>query len=159
PADSVVWDCAAGNGQATVDLAERFFQVIATDGSKEQISAAKPHPRIEYRIATAEESGLPDQSVRLVTVAQAVHWFDFDRFYAEVRRVLRPGGVIALWAYGLNLVEDDEINRVIHGFYAETVGPYWPPERRLVEEEYRTIPLPFKENTAPAFSMEALWTL
>jgi len=159
PADSLVWDCAAGNGQATVDLAERFFQVIATDGSKEQISAAKPHPRIEYRIATAEESGLPDQSVRLVTVAQAVHWFDFDRFYAEVRRVLRPGGVIALWAYGLNLVEDDEINRVIHGFYAETVGPYWPPERRLVEEEYRTIPFPFKENTAPAFSMEALWTL
>jgi ubiquinone/menaquinone biosynthesis C-methylase UbiE len=102
---------------------------------------------------------LADRSVNLVTVAQAAHWFDFDRFYPEVKRVLKPGGVVALWAYGLNLVQDPEVNRLIHEFYAETVGPYWPPERRLVEEAYRTIPFPFEEIVAPTFSMEALWSL
>jgi len=158
-AESVVWDCAAGNGQASVDLAERFAKIIATDASKEQISAASPHPTIEYRVATAESSGLPDASVNLVTVAQAVHWFDFERFYSEVMRVVQPAGYIALWAYGLNLVEDQEVNRLIYEYYSDTVGPYWPPERRLVEQGYRTIPFPFTQIAAPRFSIEALWSL
>jgi ubiquinone/menaquinone biosynthesis C-methylase UbiE len=155
----VVWDCACGNGQATLDLAARFEKVIATDASREQIASAAPHPRIDYRVAPAEASGLPDQSIGLVTVAQAVHWFDFDRFYAEVRRVLRPNGMIAVWAYGINTVEGDDVNQLVQEFYAETVGPYWPPERKLVEAGYRTLPFPYADFTPPAFRMEAHWTL
>ncbi len=159
PADVVVWDCACGNGQATLDLAARFEKVIATDASREQIASAAPHPKIAYRVAPAEVSGLPDHSVGLVTVAQAVHWFDFDRFYAEVQRVLRPNGIIAIWAYGLNAVEGEPANQLVQAFYADTVGPYWPPQRKMVEEGYRTIPFPFAEMTPPTFQMEAHWTL
>lgn len=159
PRGSTVWDCACGNGQASRGLAERFDRVIATDASEEQIASAAPHPRIEYRVAPAEQSGLPDHSVALVTVAQAVHWFAFDRFYAEVKRVLAPNGVVAVWAYGVIIVEDEKVNRLAYEFYSETVGPYWPPERVLVEEGYRTIPFPFAEIAPPAFRMETSWTL
>jgi ubiquinone/menaquinone biosynthesis C-methylase UbiE len=157
--DSLVWDCACGNGQATLDLASRFERVVGTDASKEQIASAKPHPRIEYRVATAEQSGLADQSVGLVTVAQALHWFDLEHFYAEARRVLRPGGVLAAWAYGVNEVEGEAVNELVQGFYDNTVGPYWPPERKLVKEGYRTIAFPFEEITPPTFRMETRWTL
>jgi SAM-dependent methyltransferase len=156
---SLVWDCACGNGQATLDLAERFARVVATDGSKEQIASARAHRRIEYRVATAEQSGLSDESAGLITVAQALHWFDLERFYAEARRVLRPGGVLAAWAYGVNQVEGEAVNEIVQEFYADTVGPYWPPERKLVEEGYRTIPFPFAEITPPTFRMETRWTL
>jgi ubiquinone/menaquinone biosynthesis C-methylase UbiE len=159
PRASTVWDCACGNGQASVSLAQRFDKVIATDGSAEQIVSAKPNVKIEYQVATAEQSGLPDNSVSLVTVAQAAHWFNFEKFYAEVRRVLKPGGAIALWAYGINTVEDPAVNAVMYHYYAETVGPYWPPERVLVEQSYRTIPFPFAEVTTPKFRMETNWTL
>jgi ubiquinone/menaquinone biosynthesis C-methylase UbiE len=159
PPNSLVWDCAAGNGQATLDLAQRFGRIIATDASREQIASATPHPRIEYRVATAEESGLADQSAALVTVAQALHWFELGRFYAEARRVLSPGGVLAAWAYGITEVEGTAVHRLVQDFYANTVGPYWPPQRKLVEEGYRTIPFPFAEIMPPAFRMEAVWTL
>jgi len=159
PKNSVVWDCACGSGQATIDLAECFDQVIGTDASEEQIASAAPHPRVEYRVASAEQSGLPDKSVSLITVAQALHWFDFDRFYAEVKRVLTPDGVIAVWSYGVNMVEGDAVNRIVQRFYTDTVGPYWPPERKLVETGYRTIPFPFAEIKSPAFHMEANWML
>jgi ubiquinone/menaquinone biosynthesis C-methylase UbiE len=159
PQSSLVLDCAAGNGQATVDLAERFDRVVATDASREQIASAKPHPKVEYRVAPADQSGLPKESVALLTVAQALHWFDLERFYAEARRVLRPGGVLAVWAYGVTEVEGDAVNQLANEFYANTVGPYWPPERKLVEEGYRTIPFPFAEITPPAIRMEARWTL
>jgi len=159
PRSSLVWDCACGNGQATLDLAARFEKVIATDASREQIALAAPQPRIEYRVAPAEHSGLPDQSVGLVTVAQAVHWFDANRFHAEVKRVLAPNGVIAVWAYGINTVDGGEANQLVQHFYAKTVGPFWPPERKLVEEGYRTLPVPYPEITPPVFRMEARWTL
>lgn len=159
PAHGTVWDCAAGNGQASFDLVERFQKVIATDASEKQIASAPPHPRIEFRVAPAEQSGLKDDSVDLVSVAQALHWFDLERFYAEVRRVLKPNGILAVWAYGINRVEDEEINKRIYDFYDNTVGPYWPPERRLVEEGYRTIPFPFVEILPPQIHMEARWTL
>ena len=159
PRESVVWDCAAGNGQASVDLAERFGRVVATDASREQIASAKPHPRIEYRVAPAEASGLPGEAIGLVTVAQALHWFDFERFYAEVRRVLKPGGVLAVWAYGITEVEGDAVHKLTNDFYANIVGPYWPPERMLVEEGYRTIPFPFTEIEPPIVRMEAKWAL
>jgi ubiquinone/menaquinone biosynthesis C-methylase UbiE len=159
PRNSLVWDCAAGNGQATVDLAERFDRVVGTDASAEQIAAAKPHPKIEYQVAPAHQSGLPTGSVGLLTVAQALHWFDLERFYAEANRVLEPGGVLAAWAYGINEVEGDAINQLVLEFYSQTVGPYWPPERKLVEEGYRTMPFPFTGITPPPFRMEARWTL
>ena len=85
PRTSLVWDCACGNGQATLDLAQRFERVIATDASREQIASAMPHPKVEFRVAPAEQSGLPDESVGLITVAQALHWFDLERFYAEAK--------------------------------------------------------------------------
>lgn len=159
PHHATVWDCACGNGQASVGLADHFDDVIATDASAEQIASAFPHPRVEFRVASAEQSGLPDHSVALVTVAQAVHWFDFDRFYAEVKRVLIPGGALAVWAYGVNLVEGEEVNRLAQEYYSTTLGPYWPPERVLVEQSYRTIPFPFIEVIPPLFGMEAAWTL
>jgi SAM-dependent methyltransferase len=159
PRNGIVWDCACGNGQATVDLAARFEKVIGTDASHEQIASASPHPKIEYRVASADQSGLTDQSVALVTVAQAAHWFDFNRFYAEVKRVLAADGVIAVWAYGVNTVAGDEVNQIVQDFYANIVGPYWPPERKLVEAGYRTIPFPFTELSPPRFRMEAQWTL
>ena len=156
---SLVWDCACGNGQATLDLATRFDRVVATDASQEQIASATPHPNVEYRLAPAEQSGLPDASVALITAAQALHWFDLERFYAEAKRVLSPAGVLAVWAYGVDEVEGDAVNQLVQEYYSNTVGPYWPPERKLVEEGYRTIQFPFAEITAPTFRMETRWTL
>jgi ubiquinone/menaquinone biosynthesis C-methylase UbiE len=159
PGQSLAWDCAAGNGQATTDLAARFERIIATDASAEQLAAAQPMPNVEYRVATAEQSGLPDHCANLVTVAQALHWFDLDRFYAEVRRVLRPGGVLAVWAYGIDEVEGSAIDEIVQDFYSNIVGSFWPPERQLVEEGYRTLPFPFAEIQPPQFQMEMRWTL
>lgn len=159
PKHSLVWDCAAGNGQATLDLAARFDKVIATDASEKQIAAATLHPKIEYRVAIAEHSGLADGSVGLVTVAQALHWFDLEAFFVEARRVLAPGGVLAAWAYGINEVEGESVNQLVQDFYANVVGPYWPPERTLVEEGYRSVKFPFTEIPAPGFRMETRWTL
>jgi SAM-dependent methyltransferase len=155
------WDAGTGNGQAALGLARHFGRVIGTDPSAKQIEQAEPHPRVEYRVAPAEASGLPDASVDLVAAAQAFHWFDFDRFFAEVRRVLAPGGAVVLWTYNLARVSpevDAWIDRLAHG----TVGPWWPPERKWVNEEYRTIPFPFPEAPeakAPPFIHEERWEL
>ncbi len=156
--DARVWDCAAGNGQATRGLAERFAHVIATDASAEQIAAAPTLPNAEFRVALAEDSGLPDGSVGLVTVAQALHWFDLPRFYAEVNRVLRPGGVLAVFAYGINRLEGKAVDALVQDFYGNVLGPYWPPSRELVESGYRTLPFPFAEIAPPELRMEARWT-
>jgi SAM-dependent methyltransferase len=156
---AVVWDCAAGNGQATRGLVKRFARVIATDASAEQIAAAPELPNAVFRTGLAEESGLPDGSVDLVVVAQAIHWFDLPRFHCEVNRVLRPGGVLAFWGYGIIEVEDAAVNAVALDFYANILGPYWPPARQIIENEYRSLSLPFAELTPPRFTMEAQWTL
>lgn len=157
--ETVVWDCAAGSGQASVDLASRFARVVATDASEEQIAAAKPHPKVEFRVALAEQSRLDDAAVGLVTVAQAVHWFDLPRFYAEVQRVLTPDGVLAVWCYGINQVEGDDVNERVQHFYAHTLDSHWPPERRLVEAGYRTLPFPLVELPAPPLRIELSWNL
>lgn len=159
PARDMAWDCAAGSGQASADLARHFGRVLATDASAKQIAAAQPHPQVEYRVAPAEKSGLPDASVDLLTVAQALHWFDLDRFYAEAQRVLKPGGVLAVWTYGVLLLDDARINECVQVFYRDTVGAYWPPERRHVETGYRELPFPFPEIAAPPLQMETSWTL
>lgn len=159
PRDSLVWDCAAGSGQATLDLAARFHKVIATDGSPQQIASAPQEHNIEYRVALAEKSGLPDSSAGLITVAQALHWFDHPRFFAEVRRVLKPGGALAVWVYATNHLEGEQVDAIVQDYYSNVVGPYWPPERRMTEDGYQTIAFPFPQITSPSFCMEARWTL
>jgi SAM-dependent methyltransferase len=151
------WDCACGTGQASVALAEHFDSVIATDASQQQVSAATPHSHVTYRVANAGASGLDSRSVDLVTVAQALHWFDLDTFYSEVGRVLVPSGVLAAWTYGVLHVEGDAVDALIQEFYYDIIGPYWPPERRLVEEGYRSLAFPFEAIVAPSFNMEESW--
>jgi SAM-dependent methyltransferase len=159
PSRGHAWDCAAGNGQATLALAERFARVTATDASAAQLAQAPPHPGITWRVSVAHESGLPDASVDLVTVAQALHWIDLPRFYHETSRVLVPGGLIAVWCYGIQRLGDEEIDRRLEHFYRSVVGPFWAPERALVETGYRSVPFPFDELPAPAFEMGHDWLL
>jgi SAM-dependent methyltransferase len=156
--DATVLDCGCGNGQASVALAERFARVVATDPSAQQVANANPHPRVEYRVARAEDSGLPAGSVALVTAAQAVHWFDQARFAAECRRVLAPGGAVVVWCYGINAISA-AVDAVTGRLYGELTGPYWAPERRYVDDGLRTLPFPFAELAAPRFEMSARWTL
>ena len=158
PARGVAWDCACGNGQATLDLADQFDRVIATDASAAQIAQAPAHPRIEWRVAPAERSGLPAGTCDLVTVAQALHWLDIDAFFREAARVSRPRGLVAVWSYGGGSLDDPEANEVLRHF-ARAVGPYWPPERRLVDEGYRSIRMPLDEIEVPDFDMAEWWTV
>lgn len=159
PRRGVAWDCATGSGQAAVGLASHFARVIATDASAAQIAHAAPHPRISFHVAPAEASGIAGGIVDLVTVAQAAHWLDLDAFYREVRRVAAPEAAIALWAYGNARLDAPGLDEALRRFSRETVGPYWPPERRLVDEGYRTIPFPFAEVRPPLFTLERSWTL
>jgi len=159
PGRALAWEAGVGSGQATLGLASHFAHVVATDLSDEMIDRAPAHPRVAYGVGFAEVSGLPDQSVDLVAVAQALHWFDLDRFYPEVRRVLVPGGLFAAWSYGVLHLQGPEVNRVFQSFYQFTVAPYWPPERRHVEDGYRSIPFPFDELTVPPFQMVVRWPL
>ena len=153
-----VWDCATGSGQAAIDLVKHFARVVASDASLAQVRNHMEHQRIDYLVALAEAAPLAERSCDLVTVAQAVHWFAFERFYAEVRRVLKPGGMIAVWTYTTFSVAPD-VDAVVGDFYENMVGPYWPPERRLVEDAYRTLPFPFAEIPAPEFRFRTAWTL
>lgn len=158
PAREAAWDCATGNGQAAIGLARHFAHVIATDASAAQIAHATPHPHVTYRVARAEASDLGDRSVDLVTAAQAVHWFDRPRFWAEARRVLRPRGVVAVWTYWFFSIAP-ELDGIVQRFYKDTVGPFWPPERKLTEDRYRTIEFPFTEFRVPEFTIEQRLTL
>ncbi|HET6779245.1 MAG TPA: class I SAM-dependent methyltransferase [Gemmatimonadales bacterium] len=155
----LAWDCGAGTGQATIPLARRFDAVIATDISISMLEQAPRHPRVEYRAAPAEASGIPSATVDLVTVAQALHWLDVKAFYEEAARVLLPGGVLAVWTYASPQLEDATLQHHLSRFNREKVGPYWPPERRHVEEGYRTLSFPFAELDPPALAMEERWTL
>jgi SAM-dependent methyltransferase len=159
PSRAHAWDCAAGNGQATLALAERFARVTASDASPAQIAQAPRHPRVTYRVGLAQQSELPDASVDLVTVAQALHWLDVSRFYQEARRVLVADGLLAVWCYGLQRLDDDRVDEQLARFYGSVVGPYWAPERALVDTGYRSVPFPFEELDAPAFEMVHAWRL
>ncbi|HWM25674.1 MAG TPA: class I SAM-dependent methyltransferase [Chthoniobacterales bacterium] len=151
----MAWDCATGNGQAAIALAGWFERVVATDASEKQVAKAEAHARVEYRVAPAEKSGIPSGTVDLITVAQALHWFDLSRFYGEARRVLKPGGVVAAWAYKLASVTPP-IDAVVGHYYSDVVGPYWPAERGLVEK-FEELTFPFAEIMAPPFEMVAEW--
>lgn len=158
-ARSSAWDCGCGNGQATLPLAERFDTVVATDPSAEQIGQAPIHPRISWRVAPAEASGLDAASIDAVTVAQALHWFDLPRFWVEVRRVVRPGGLLVAWTYGMPFFDAAEPTRILRHFHDEVVGPFWPIERGHVDAGYQTLDFPFERLAPPAIGLTASWTL
>lgn len=154
----VAWDCATGNGQAALALADHFTSVIATDASEEQLRHAASHRRIDYRHAAVERSGLDAASVDLVTAATAVHWFDLETYYAEVRRVSRPGAVIALWTYLPHLEVTPVIDRLIDTLALETLASHWAPQVfRYAREGYTALPFPFQELSAPDFGCTATW--
>ena len=158
PARDLAWDCGTGNGQAAQALAGHFRHVHATDLSAGQVAQAKLHPRIDYLVAPAEASGLADRSCDLVAVAQALHWFCNERFYAEAKRVLKPRGLFAAWTYTL-LHGEPELNTIVKDFYTNTVGPWWPPERRWVDLGYRDMPFAFDDIATPEFEIRLQWTL
>jgi SAM-dependent methyltransferase len=157
PDQERAWDCGTGSGQAAVALAEHFAEVIATDASAEQLSHAAPHPRVRYLQALAESSGIEQRSVSLVTVATAIHWFDRDRFYDEVRRVAKPGGVIAAWTYSLSYVSP-EVDKIVIDFY-ESLRPFWPEPFKMVNDGYTSLRWPFAEIEHPPFTIVHRWTL
>lgn len=159
PGRGLAWDCGTGNGQVARSLAPHIEQVIATDLSAAQLAQASPLAGVTFRQARAENSGLEPASVDLVVVAQALHWFDVDAFNREASRVLRPGGLMAQWCYGLMKTGVAPIDAEVTAFYKNIVGPYWPAERRHVENGYRDLPFPFQRIPARAFSMTAEWTL
>jgi SAM-dependent methyltransferase len=154
----LAWDAGCGNGQASVALAAHFARVHASDPSAEQIGNAQAHARVQYVVAPAEQCGLGDASVDLVSVAQALHWFDVARFHAEVRRVLRPGGVIAEWGYAHCSVLPG-VDALCAALYSNMLGAYWPPERAHVEAGYATLEFPFELLPLPALYMSADWNL
>lgn len=152
------WDCATGNGQVAAVLAESFVRVDATDLSDNQLAQAAPRPNIHYQKATAEHTPFPRQRFDLITVAQAVHWFDSAAYHAEVRRVARPGAVLAEWGYQLCRLETPELNHVLDEFHDVTSGPYWDANRRHIENEYANLPFPFADVQHARFAVEKRWT-
>jgi SAM-dependent methyltransferase len=158
PQRTLAVDVGTGNGQAAVELAASFARVIGVDPSAQQIENATARPNVEYRVGTAEATGVEPASADLVTVAQAFHWFDHPAFFREVQRIARPGGRLAVWCYGLTSITP-EVDAVVQHYYEGMLGPFWEPERRLVETGYRTIQVPFEEIPAPSLMLEVRWRL
>lgn len=157
PSRQLALDLATGNGQAAVGLADWFDQVLASDASQAQLAQAFPHPRVRYRCHPAEVLPMADGVADLVTIAQAAHWLDLPRVYPELRRVLRPRGVVALWAYSTPSIAG-AADAALAAFASERVGAYWLPERAQVENGYRDLPFPFEPIFAPPLELEAHWT-
>ena len=158
PERHLAWDCGAGSGQLTKWLSPYFQSVLATDISAAQLAQAPPLKNVTCRAAGAEHSGLPDRSADLVTAAQAIHWFDFEAFYAEVRRVLKPDGCLAVIGYGLIEAQDPQLNQLIQALYFQTLKGYWDTERRYIDKLYQTIPFPFLEQAVPSLSLQYRWS-
>lgn len=158
PGMDTAWDCGTGNGQVARDLAHHFNQVYATDISGQQIANAMPSPKIKYSVQRAEQTDFPADFFDLITVAQAIHWFEFKRFYQEVNRTIRHNGILAVIGYGGILVTP-VIDKLITHFYRDIVGPFWDAERRYIDEDYQTIPFPFPELPAVNLQNQMDWTL
>ena len=156
PARDLALDVGCGSGQLSLLLAERFERVVATDASAQQIAAAQPHPRIEYRVAPAEASGLPARCADLVVAAQAAHWFDLEGFYAEVRRVAKPGALLALVSYGKTRIAPD-LDPLVDEFHDRTLLGYWPSERAHVVDGYARLAFPFERLPVPELAIEREW--
>lgn len=152
------WDCATGNGQVAKELSKAFKEVHATDISEAQIQNAFKADNIYYKVESAEHSTFPAQYFDLITVAQAIHWFNFKNFYSEVRRTLKPGGILAVIGYGL-FGAGKEVDEVVQYYYSNILGRYWDSERKYLDENYKTIPFPFEEIPAPLVCNEYDWSL
>lgn len=157
------WDCATGNGQVANVIADVFGQVEATDISETQLAQAvlKPNaarPNVHYQLSPAEQTPFADQTFDLITVAQALHWFDVGAFHREVRRVAKPGATIAEWGYGLVQLSD-ELDPILLDFYRNRVGPYWDPQRQFIDNQYATLPFPFADVQRAAFTARRTWDL
>ena len=159
PRRRIAWDCGAGSGQATADIARRFEFVVATDLSADQLARASKGSGIGWAACAAERAAIRSSTIDAVAVAQALHWFAHDAFYAEVKRVASgPDAAVVAWTYAAPRMEGD-VGEVLRRFMFEDIGSYWPPERKYVDSEYRTIPFPFERIHAPPFSLENDWTL
>ena len=157
PDTSLALDVGCGNGQFTRQLGNFFSAVIGSDPSADQISHAAPHPHVSYEVGPAEKLSASDGSASSITAAQAAHWFDLPRFYSEARRVAMPHASIALVSYGVVQLEPDLRSR-FRSFYRDQVGPFWPPERILVDTGYAGIDFPFREQTAPELYIVRQWS-
>lgn len=155
---ATAWDCATGNGQVASYLSDYFDEVYATDISQQQLDQADKKKNVFYSITPAERTAFENDHFDLITVAQALHWFDRDKFYAEAVRVAKPNAILAVWGYAMLHVEP-KIDALILNFYNDIVGPYWDDARRLVEQEYKTINFPFEQIQPPRFSIEVEWSL
>lgn len=151
-------DCATGNGQAAIAIADYFAEVVAVDASPEQIQQAIAHPRVRYAVSAAETLDFPARSFDLITVAQALHWFDLPAFYRRVRYLAKPQGAIAVWAYGLPSISPSA-DAIIQKFLLDPIDPYWGPGNRLIFDRYRSLDFPFVELSPPAFAINVQWTL
>jgi len=158
PWHEYAWDVATGNGQAAVSLARWYNRVIATDASDKQIASAQQVSNVRYQVSVAEKTTITENSIDLITVAQALHWFDTTLFFEEARRVMKPEGIIAVWFYKM-LTITSEIDAVINTLYHEIIGDFWPEERKYIENDYADIVFPFDQITSPAFNMCAQWNL
>lgn len=150
------WDCGTGNGQVAQELSKYFDMVEASDISQSQIDNAYLTDNIHYSLQPAENTNFADNSFDLITVAQAVHWFDIGAFNTEVKRVGKPNSIIALIGYELNTITP-EIDQIVLQFYKDVIGTYWAPERKYIEQKYETIPFPYKELETPTITNIKLW--
>ena len=158
PNKKTAWDCATGNGQVAATLSQYFNEVYATDISSAQIENAVTRQNIFYTVGNAEETLFPGNTFDLITIAQAIHWFDFKNFYQEAQRTLKAGAIIAVIGYDIFRI-NKEIDFLVDQFYRKTTGPYWDAERKYIDDHYTTIPFPFKEIETPAFSINYHWEL
>ncbi len=154
----VAWDCGTGNGQVAIELAKRFTMVYATDISVAQLAQAQQLPNVIYSVQAAEKTNFPNDFFDLITVAQAIHWFDFEKFYGEIKRTAKPNAMLVVMGYG-KIEVSPEIDTIISDFYKNTIGNYWDKERKYIDELYKTIPFPFEEIETPSFSISYNWSL
>lgn len=152
------WDCGTGNGQIAYELAKTFDNVFATDISQSQVGNALQAYNISYSVQPAEKTNFNNDLFDLIVVAQAIHWFDFDQFYAEVKRTAKVNAFLCVVGYG-RLEISEQIDSVIADFYDNVIGRYWDKERRFIDESYKTIPFPFNEIRSPNFVNTQQWTL
>ena len=159
PGRALAWDCATGNGQVAVALAESFGSVHASDPSAAQLEHAQSHPRVRYALEPGEACSLSSASADLVTCAQALHWMKPAEFFAEVRRVLKPGGAFAAWTYWECRTPSDDINKAVDRFTLDDLGLYWAPQVAQRFKGNRGIEIPLAPVECPEFVMEADWDL
>ena len=157
PARELCWEAGCGSGQASRDLARVFERVFATDPSTAQIANAQGPANVTFAVEPGEACSLADASADAICVAQALHWFDLPKFFAESERVLKPGGVLLAWGYQDIEVDADiaEANAALQA----RIRDDWAPERWFIDAAYAGFEFPFEKVEAPRFELRAEWTL